>query len=133
MSNDDLCSDCGRPYYDYLDADEMQKVDEAEAHDQYCCNEKGYPDPLCLETKINRLQAIATSAEKLIELTFPKCEVKDCKEFATSGLNGYTCDQHGSEALQEHVLDENQKGKRYDMNYAEALREYLTAREKNGI
>lgn len=130
MNDDDLCSDCGRPIYDYLDADEMEKVDEACEHEKYCCNEKGYPDPNCLELKMSRMRDVISAAKKLIDMTLPKCNAEGCKNFAMSP--NCTCDEHGSDSLKEHLLDENQKGKRYDVNYAEALREYLTAREKNG-
>jgi hypothetical protein len=130
MSSDETCSYCDRRYYDCLDADEMEKVDEADEREKYCCSEKGYPDPTCAERHIHKLEILARAAKKLIDMTFPKCESEGCKEFATTvdgkalDTGAHVCDQHSA------LLPE--EARKYDMNYAEALREYLIAQEKNG-
>ena len=130
MSDDlDKCDDCGRPIYDYLDVDEQDKIDQAEAHDQYCCSEKGYPDPSCYEVKMRKMRDEINAARKLIALVFPVCEMKNCKEFATMG-SPYYCDSHRTAVpVPEGSIIRTQH---YDMNYAEALREFLKASEKNG-
>ena len=125
----DNCDDCDRPIYDYLDFDEQARIDSAGEHDKYCCSEKGYPDPNCLEIKNRKRFKHHNAADALIEMLLPKCEHDGCDQYATIGLNGYACINH-MKGPQGFLSPE--QAKQHEEKYSEALREYLIAKEKNG-
>lgn len=127
MSDVDLCDDCGRPIYDYLDVEEQDRVDTNEEHDKYCCSEKGHPDPMCLQIRMNKLEQHKRAADVLIEKALIKCGVEGCMQFAAKfgvTVSMLRCDEHKNVKLYP-------SDGLVDLNYAEELRAYLTAKEKN--
>ncbi len=119
------CGECGRPACNDDDVKRLEDgvIDEEEQESLCWIDEPDCIDERCSWLYAQRLDRALKAAKRLISVVLPKCEhATGCDRFATTGLNGYSCDDH---VLDKLLSVPPEHAKQYDVLYAAELRKYL--------